>query len=56
MSSKKGYFFSNLHKNEKGNIRMKIGLPAGIGDASWIVSKLINAPEWNELEIEISSG
>ena len=35
---------------------MKIGLPAGIGDASWIVSKLINAPEWNELEIEISDG
>jgi len=35
---------------------LKIGVPAGIGDASWIVSKLINAPEWPNIEFIIAGG
>jgi len=35
---------------------MKIGVPAGIGDASWIISKLINAPEWPNIEFIIAGG
>jgi len=35
---------------------MKIGLPSGIGDCSWAVSKLINAPEWPDIEFEVAEG
>jgi len=35
---------------------VKICLPSGIGDCSWAVSKLINAPEWPRVEIEVASG
>jgi hypothetical protein len=35
---------------------MIIGVPAGIGDASWVVSKLINAPEWPNIEFIIAGG
>jgi hypothetical protein len=35
---------------------MKLGLPSGVGDCSWAVSKLINAPEWPEIEFEIADG
>jgi len=35
---------------------LKIGLPSGVGDCSWAVSKLINAPEWPEMEFEIADG
>ncbi len=36
---------------------MIIGVPSGIGDISWVVSKLINAPEWKDgLEIQIADG
>lgn len=36
---------------------MIIGVPSGIGDISWVVSKLINSPEWkNGLEMQIADG
>ncbi len=37
---------------------MKIGVPSGIGDISWIISKVVNSDEWKkgELEIVISDG
>ena len=35
---------------------MIVGLPSGIGDQSWAISKLVNAPEWNEIEIEVADG
>lgn len=35
---------------------MIIGVPAGIGDASWIISKLVNAPEWPNIEFIIAGG
>jgi len=36
---------------------MIIGVPSGIGDISWVVSKLINALEWkNGLEMQIADG
>lgn len=35
---------------------MKIGVPSGIGDISWIVSKLINAPQWEEIEFVVADG
>jgi hypothetical protein len=36
---------------------IRIGVPSGIGDISWIVSKLVNAPQWpNQIEIVIADG
>lgn len=35
---------------------MIIGVPSGIGDASWIVSKLVNAPEWPNIQFIIAGG
>lgn len=35
---------------------MKIGVPSGIGDISWLVSKLINAPEWDRIELVVADG
>ncbi len=37
---------------------MKIGVPSGIGDISWLVSKLVNSEEWKkgDLEIVIADG
>jgi hypothetical protein len=36
---------------------MKIGVPSGIGDISWLVSKIVNSPEWkNGMEIEVADG
>ncbi len=36
---------------------MIIGVPSGIGDISWVISKLINAPEWRDgLEMQIADG
>ncbi len=36
---------------------MKLCVPSGIGDISWLVSKVINAPEWNsDLEIIVADG
>lgn len=35
---------------------MRIGVPSGIGDISWVVSKLINSPQWNEIEFMIADG
>jgi hypothetical protein len=35
---------------------MKIGVPSGIGDISWLVSKLINAPEWPNIELIVADG
>jgi ADP-heptose:LPS heptosyltransferase len=36
---------------------MIIGLPSGIGDISWVVSKLINSAEWkNGLKMQIADG
>lgn len=35
---------------------MKIGVPSGIGDISWLVSKLVNTKEWPEIELIIADG
>lgn len=35
---------------------MIIGVPSGIGDISWLISKLINAKEWPEIEILVADG
>ena len=36
---------------------MIIGVPSGIGDISWVVSKLINSAEWKDgLEMQIADG
>lgn len=35
---------------------MIICIPSGVGDISWLVSKLINAPQWKEIEFEIADG
>lgn len=35
---------------------MKIGVPSGIGDISWLVSKLVNSKEWEGLEVEVADG
>ena len=35
---------------------MRLGIPAGIGDASWLISKLITSTEWPSLEFDVSDG
>ena len=36
--------------------KLTLGIPAGIGDASWLISKLINAPEWPSIKFMIANG
>jgi hypothetical protein len=36
--------------------KLNLGIPAGIGDASWLVSKLVNAPEWPNIKFIIADG
>jgi len=33
-----------------------LGVPSGIGDCSWIVSKLINSPQWPNVKFLIADG
>lgn len=35
---------------------MIIGVPSGIGDISWVISKLINSSEWNDIKFEVADG
>lgn len=35
---------------------MHIGVPSGIGDISWLVSKVINAPEWGDIHFVVAGG
>lgn len=35
---------------------MKIGVPSGIGDISWLVSKLVTSKEWPDIEFLIADG